>query len=100
MEGYIGRILFALSKLGVIPVDAANDPWGPALTPPRLDNITNVLNSPERASRIMFSFVSGHPEIDSSDRASLVRDYERFRAGLPDDLEDYVREQYQIDLSH
>jgi hypothetical protein len=29
MEGYIGRILFALSKLGVIPADAANDPWGP-----------------------------------------------------------------------
>jgi 4-hydroxy-tetrahydrodipicolinate synthase len=27
MEGYIGRILFALSKLGVIPIDAANDPW-------------------------------------------------------------------------
>jgi 4-hydroxy-tetrahydrodipicolinate synthase len=36
MEGYIGRILFALSKLGVIPVEAANDPWGPALTAARL----------------------------------------------------------------
>jgi len=45
MEGYIGRILFALSKLGVIPVEAANDPWGPALTAPELDNITNVLNA-------------------------------------------------------
>ena len=45
MEGYIGRILFALSKLGVIPVEAANDPWGPALTPHELDNITNVLNA-------------------------------------------------------
>src|ERR1041384_4121552 len=31
MEGYIGRILFALSKLGVIPVEAANDPWGPEI---------------------------------------------------------------------
>jgi hypothetical protein len=28
-----------------------------------------------------------------------VRDYERFRAGLPEDLEDYVRQQYQLDLS-
>ena len=47
----------------------------------------------------MFSLVSGQPKIDSSDRASLVRDYERFRVGLPEDLEKYVREQYQIDLS-
>jgi len=47
----------------------------------------------------MFSLVSGHPEIDSSDRASLVRDYERFQTGLPKELETYVREQYQIDLS-
>ena len=45
MEGYIGRILFALSKLGVIPAEAANDPWGPALTPHELENITNVLNA-------------------------------------------------------
>lgn len=45
MEGYIGRILFALSKLGVIPVEAANDPWGPALTPNEFENITNVLNA-------------------------------------------------------
>jgi len=45
MEGYIGRILFALSQLGVIPADAANDPWGPPLTQHEIDNITNVLNS-------------------------------------------------------
>ena len=45
MEGYIGRILFALSQLGVIPAEAANDPWGPALTPRELENITNVLNA-------------------------------------------------------
>jgi len=45
MEGYIGRILFALSKLGVIPVEAANDPWGPALTSREFENITNVLNA-------------------------------------------------------
>ena len=45
MEGYIGRILYALAKLGVIPADAANDPWGPALTAPELDNIDTLLNS-------------------------------------------------------
>jgi len=45
MEGYIGRILFALAKLGVMPVEAANDPWGPPLTPHDVENITNVLNA-------------------------------------------------------
>lgn len=44
MEGYIGRILYALSQLGVIPADAANDPWGPPLTQHEVDNITTVLN--------------------------------------------------------
>lgn len=45
MEGYIGRILHALAKLGVIPADAANDPWGPALTAAELDNIDALLNT-------------------------------------------------------
>lgn len=45
MEGYIGRILYALSKLGVIPIEAANDPWGPAVKPHEIENITNVLNA-------------------------------------------------------
>ena len=45
MEGYIGRVLFALSKVGVIPVEAANDPWGPPLTPHDVENISNVLNA-------------------------------------------------------
>jgi 4-hydroxy-tetrahydrodipicolinate synthase len=44
MEGYIGRILFALSKTGVIPVEAANDPWGPKLSSRQLESITKVLN--------------------------------------------------------
>src|SRR4029450_5213669 len=47
----------------------------------------------------MFSFLDGHPEIDSVHRAALVRDYETFSTGLPEALEAYVREQYQIDLS-
>lgn len=45
MEGYIGRILYALSQLGVIPADAANDPWGPSLTQHEVDNITNVISN-------------------------------------------------------
>ena len=45
MEGYIGRILYALARLGVISADAANDPWGPALTAPELDNINTLLNT-------------------------------------------------------
>jgi hypothetical protein len=43
--------------------------------------------------------IEGQPNIDSRDRAALVRDYERFRGGLPEDLEDYVSHQYQLDLS-
>lgn len=45
MEGYIGRILCALSQLGVIPSDAANDPWGPSLSSYEVDNISNLMNS-------------------------------------------------------
>ena len=45
MEGYIGRILYALAKLGVIPADAASDPWGPPLTATELNNITTLLNA-------------------------------------------------------
>lgn len=45
MEGYIGRILYALARLGVISADAANDPWGPALTAPELNNINTLLNT-------------------------------------------------------
>jgi 4-hydroxy-tetrahydrodipicolinate synthase len=44
MEGYIGRILYALAKLGVIPHEGAHDPWGPALTTREFANIDRVLN--------------------------------------------------------
>jgi 4-hydroxy-tetrahydrodipicolinate synthase len=45
MEGYIGRILYALARLGVISADAAHDPWGPALTALEFDNINTLLNT-------------------------------------------------------
>jgi len=48
---------------------------------------------------MMYSLINGKPEIDSTGRAALLRDYERFRAGLPDSLEAYVRDIYKIDLS-
>ncbi|HEY8189033.1 MAG TPA: hypothetical protein VIF64_23405 [Pyrinomonadaceae bacterium] len=38
-------------------------------------------------------------EIDSSLRAALAGDYERFRDGLPRPLEEYVQDRYGIDLS-
>ena len=47
----------------------------------------------------MFSLVKGQPDLDASQRAALRRDYERFCTGLPAALEQYVQEQYQIDLS-
>ena len=45
MEGYIGRILFALGKLGIIPREATYDPWGPPLNPNELENIARVLST-------------------------------------------------------
>jgi len=39
------------------------------------------------------------PEIDPASRSALEHDYERFRTGLPKALEEYVQEQYSIDLS-
>ena len=45
MEGYIGRILYALSKLGVIPGDAVHDPWGPTLSTLELRNIDVALST-------------------------------------------------------
>src|SRR4026208_1935270 len=48
---------------------------------------------------MMYSLINGKPGIDSAGRAALLRDYERFRSGLPDSLEAYVRDIYKIDLS-
>ena len=47
----------------------------------------------------MLSLIKLQPEIDSTVRNALARDYERFSAGLPRSLEEYVRDQYAIDLS-
>ena len=47
----------------------------------------------------MLSSVLNELKIDSSSRRSLVEDYERFATGLPQRLEAYVRQRYEIDLS-
>ena len=47
----------------------------------------------------MLSLTKTQPDIDASMRSLLVRDYERFRTGLPQSVEDYVRENYRIDLT-
>lgn len=39
MEGYIKRLLWALVHLGVIPLEAANDPWGPRLPAWEFDEV-------------------------------------------------------------
>lgn len=43
MEGYIKRLLWALVHLGVIPLEAANDPWGPELSASEYDGIGRTL---------------------------------------------------------
>src|SRR4051812_35685638 len=47
----------------------------------------------------MLSLTNRQPDIDPLLRASLVRDYERFRDGLPRSVEEYVLDTYKIDLS-
>lgn len=45
MEGYIRRLLWALTHLGVIPAGAANDPWGPELPPREFEEIGRTLEA-------------------------------------------------------
>lgn len=39
LEGYIQRMLWCLVQEGAIPLEAAHDPWGPALSPSEFDAI-------------------------------------------------------------
>jgi 4-hydroxy-tetrahydrodipicolinate synthase len=39
MEGYIQRMLWCLVHEGVIPIEAAHDPWGPKLDPDEFERI-------------------------------------------------------------
>lgn len=45
MEGYIKRLLWALVHLGAIPLEAANDPWGPQLSRDEFDRIGRTLKA-------------------------------------------------------
>jgi len=45
MEGYIKRLLWALVHLGVIPLEAANDPWGPQLSQEEFDDVGRTLSA-------------------------------------------------------
>lgn len=38
-------------------------------------------------------------QIDSRDRSALISDYDRFTDGLPDRLEEFVRDHYKLDLT-
>jgi 4-hydroxy-tetrahydrodipicolinate synthase len=43
MEGYIKRLLWVLVHQGIIPLEAANDPWGPELPLSDRDEIAKML---------------------------------------------------------
>ena len=45
MEGYIRRLLWALVHLGVIPLEAAHDPWGPQLDSDEFEAVGRTLNA-------------------------------------------------------
>lgn|GEM_PF-293547 len=48
MEGYIRRMLWALAHLGVVPFEAANDPWGPEVPHHEFDRIGEVMKEIEQ----------------------------------------------------
>jgi 4-hydroxy-tetrahydrodipicolinate synthase len=50
MEGYIRRILWALAADGVIPDDACDDPWGPALPAAEREQVRRAVRA-ARAER-------------------------------------------------
>src|SRR5258705_5593815 len=52
-----------------------------------------------RSCAVLLSILLKELEIDSSARSALAGDYERFAAGLPEALEEYVRDRYEINLS-
>ncbi len=43
MEGYVRRMLWALAADGVLPEDACDDPWGPALRPEGRDAVKRAV---------------------------------------------------------
>ena len=45
MEGYIRRLLWALVHLGVIPLEAAIDPWGPQLPQEEFEKVGRTLKA-------------------------------------------------------
>jgi 4-hydroxy-tetrahydrodipicolinate synthase len=43
MEGYIRRMLWVLVHQGVIPAEAAHDPWGPGLPQSGYEEVGRML---------------------------------------------------------
>ncbi len=50
VEGYVRRMLWALAAEGVIPDDACDDPWGPALDPVERDAVRRVVREARAGS--------------------------------------------------
>jgi len=50
VEGYVRRMLWALAAEGVIPDDACDDPWGPALDPTERDAVRRAVREARAGS--------------------------------------------------
>jgi len=48
IEGYITRLLWSLVHLGIIPLDAAHDPWGPQLPAGEFEAVGRTLAALEK----------------------------------------------------
>jgi 4-hydroxy-tetrahydrodipicolinate synthase len=51
MEGYIRRMLWAVAAEGVIPDDACDDPWGPALPESERDAVRRAVRDARQTAR-------------------------------------------------
>ncbi|MGH7537115.1 MAG: dihydrodipicolinate synthase family protein, partial [Gemmatimonadales bacterium] len=49
MEGYVRRMLWAAAAEGIIPADACDDPWGPALAPAERDAVIQAVRDARAA---------------------------------------------------
>jgi hypothetical protein len=58
-----------------------------------------VVNESHRATTISIDPLPDKPELDRATRNRLCSDFARFAAGLPDQLEGYLLDAYQLDIS-
>ena len=113
MEGYIQRMLWCLVHEGVIPAEAAHDPWGPKLDPAEFDRIGDcVARLRNRVGCLLLEPgkppCQSTPSLAAGDTRRVRRDSQPRSAritiasretGLPENLDRYLRQAYDLDMT-